>query len=161
MQISANMVVAIDYTLTNDKGEVIDSSEGREPLAYIQGIGNIIPGLENALAGKAQGDSLKVSVTPEEGYGERSDDLAQAVPKEMFEGADEMQVGMQFQTMTESGPQIVTVVSIDDEHVTVDGNHPLAGENLHFDVTIVDIREASAEELEHGHVHGPEGHGDH
>ncbi len=158
MQISANMVVSIDYTLTDDKGEVIDSSEGRGPLAYIQGIGNIIPGLENALEGKAQGDSLKVSIAPEDGYGERSDDLTQAVPKEMFEGAEEMQVGMQFQTMTESGPQVVTVISIDDEHVTVDGNHPLAGENLNFDVTIVDIREASAEELEHGHVHGPEGH---
>jgi FKBP-type peptidyl-prolyl cis-trans isomerase SlyD len=158
MQISANMVVSIDYTLTDDQGAVIDSSEGREPLAYIQGIGNIIPGLENALEGKAQGDSLKVSIAPEDGYGERSDELTQAVPKQMFEGNDEIQVGMQFQTMTDNGPQVVTVVDIDDENVTVDGNHPLAGENLNFDVTIVDIREATAEELEHGHVHGPEGH---
>jgi FKBP-type peptidyl-prolyl cis-trans isomerase SlyD len=158
MQISANMVVSIDYTLTDDQGSVIDSSEGRGPLAYIQGIGNIIPGLERALEGKAQGDSLKVSIAPEDGYGERRDDLSQAVPKQMFEGNDEIQVGMQFQTMTESGPQVVTVVEIDDENVTVDGNHPLAGENLNFDVTVVEIREASAEELEHGHVHGPEGH---
>ncbi len=158
MQISANMVVSIDYTLTDDQGAVIDSSEGRGPLAYIQGIGNIIPGLENALEGKAQGDSLKVSIAPQDGYGERNDELTQAVPKQMFEGNDEIQVGMQFQTMTESGPQVVTVVEIDDENVTVDGNHPLAGENLNFDVTIVDIREATAEELEHGHVHGPEGH---
>ncbi len=158
MQISANMVVSIDYTLTDDQGTVIDSSEGRGPLAYIQGIGNIIPGLERALEGKSQGDSLKVSIAPEDGYGERSDDLTQAVPKQMFEGNDEIQVGMQFQTMTEHGPQVVTVVAVDDEHVTVDGNHPLAGENLNFDVTVVDIREASAEELEHGHVHGPEGH---
>ena len=158
MQISANMVVSIDYTLTDDQGTVIDSSEGRGPLAYIQGIGNIIPGLERALEGKAKGDSLKVSVAPEDGYGERSDDLTQAVPKQMFEGAEEIQVGMQFQTMSEHGPQVVTVVAIDDEHVTVDANHPLAGENLNFDVTVVDIREASAEELEHGHVHGPGGH---
>lgn len=158
MQISANMVVSIDYTLTDDQGAVIDSSDGREPLAFIQGIGNIIPGLERALEGKAQGDSLKVSIAPEDAYGERSDDLTQAVPKEMFEGADEIEVGSQFQTMSETGPQVVTVVAVDDAHVTVDSNHPLAGENLHFDVTIIEIRDASAEELEHGHVHGPEGH---
>jgi FKBP-type peptidyl-prolyl cis-trans isomerase SlyD len=158
MQISANKVVSIDYTLTDDQGTVIDSSEGRGPLAYIQGIGNIIPGLERALEGKAEGDSLKVSIAPEDGYGERRDDLTQAVPKQMFEGNDEIQVGMQFQTMSEHGPQVVTVVAVDDEHVTVDGNHPLAGENLNFDVTVVGIREASSEELEHGHVHGPEGH---
>ncbi|MEN8169141.1 MAG: peptidylprolyl isomerase [Pseudomonadota bacterium] len=158
MQISANMVVSIDYTLTDDQGAVIDSSEGRAPLAYIQGIGNIIPGLENALEGKAQGDSLKVSIAPADGYGERSDDLTQQVPKEMFEGADEIEVGSQFQTMSETGPQVVTVVAVNDEHITVDANHPLAGENLNFDVTIIEIREASAEELEHGHVHGPEGH---
>jgi FKBP-type peptidyl-prolyl cis-trans isomerase SlyD len=152
------MVVSIDYTLTDDQGSVIDSSEGRGPLDYIQGIGNIIPGLENALEGKAKGDSLQVKISPEEGYGERRDDLTQAVPKQMFEGAEEVTVGMQFQTMTEGGPQVVTVVAVDDENVTVDGNHPLAGENLNFDVTVVDIREASTEELEHGHVHGPEGH---
>jgi FKBP-type peptidyl-prolyl cis-trans isomerase SlyD len=158
MQISANMVVSIDYTLTDDQGTVIDSSEGRDPLAYIQGIGNIIPGLERALEGKAKGDSLKVSIAPKDGYGERSDELTQKVPKEMFEGDNEIEVGMQFQTMSEMGPQIVTVVAVDNEHVTVDANHPLAGENLNFDVTVVDIREASSEELEHGHVHGPEGH---
>jgi FKBP-type peptidyl-prolyl cis-trans isomerase SlyD len=158
MQILANMVVSIDYTLTDDQGAVIDSSEGRDPLAYIQGTGNIIPGLERALEGKAKGDSLKVSVEPKDGYGERSDELTQQVPKEMFEGDNEIEVGMQFQTMSEYGPQVVTVVAVDDKHVTVDANHPLAGENLHFDVTIVDIREASSEELEHGHVHGPEGH---
>ncbi|MDH5784831.1 MAG: peptidylprolyl isomerase [Chromatiales bacterium] len=158
MQISANMVVSIDYTLTDDQGTVIDSSEGRGPLAYLHGCNNIIPGLENALEGKSTGDSLQVKVLPAEGYGERSDDLTQAVPKEMFEESDSIQVGMQFQTMTDSGPQVVTVIAIDDEHVTVDGNHPLAGENLNFDVTIVEIRQASAEEIEHGHVHGPDGH---
>ena len=158
MQITADMVVSIDYTLTDDQGTVIDSSEGRGPLAYLHGKNNIIPGLENALEGKSKGDSLQVKVSPAEGYGERSDELTQEIPKQMFEGNDDIQVGMQFQTMTESGPQVVTVTKVDEETVTVDGNHPLAGENLNFDVTIVDIREASAEELDHGHVHGPEGH---
>lgn len=158
MQITADMVVSIDYTLTDDQGTVIDSSEGRGPLAYLHGKNNIIPGLENALEGKGKGDSLQVKVSPEEGYGERSDELTQDIPKQMFEGNDDIQVGMQFQTMTESGPQVVTVTKVEEETVTVDGNHPLAGENLNFDVTIVDIREASAEELDHGHVHGPEGH---
>ena len=158
MQISANMVVSIDYTLTDDQGTVIDSSEGRGPLAYLHGMNNIIPGLENALEGKSKGDSLQVKVSPEEGYGERSEELTQAIPKQMFEGNDDIQVGMQFQTMTEQGPHVVTVTQIDDDTITVDGNHPLAGENLNFDVTVVDIREATAEELDHGHVHGPEGH---
>lgn len=158
MQISANKVVSIDYTLTNSEGAVIDSSEGRGPLAYLQGHGNIIPGLENALEGKSVGDSLNVTIEPKDGYGERDDTLTQAVPRQMFENADEIQVGMQFQTMTEQGPHIVTVISVDDENVTVDANHPLAGETLNFDVSVVEIREATAEELEHGHVHGPEGH---
>lgn len=158
MQISANKVVSIDYTLTNNEGAVIDSSEGRGPLAYLQGHSNIIPGLENALEGKSAGDTLNVTVEPKEGYGERDDNLTQAVPRQMFENADEIQIGMQFQTMTEQGPHIVTVVSIDDENVTVDANHPLAGQTLNFDVKVVEVRDASAEEVEHGHVHDPEGH---
>lgn len=156
MQISANKVVSIEYTLTNDQGDVIDSSVGREPLDYLQGHGNIIPGLESALEGKAAGDSLKVNIAPADGYGERDDALTQAVPRQMFENADEVQVGMQFQTMSEHGPHVVTVVSMDAENVTVDANHPLAGENLNFDVTVVSVREASPEELDHGHVHGPD-----
>ena len=156
MQISANKVVSIEYTLTNDQGDVIDTSSGRAPLDYLQGHGNIIPGLENALEGKTAGDSLKVSIAPADGYGERDDALTQAVPRQMFENADEVQVGMQFQTMSEHGPHVVTVVSVDAENVTVDANHPLAGENLNFDVTVVSVRDASAEELDHGHVHGPD-----
>lgn len=161
MQISANKVVSIDYTLTNSEGAVIDSSEGRGPLAYLQGHSNIIPGLETALEGKNIGDALQVTVAPADGYGERDDSLTQAVPRNMFENADEIQVGMQFQTQTEQGPHIVTVISTDDENVTVDANHPLAGQTLNFDVKVVEVRDASPEELEHGHVHGPEGHEEH
>ncbi len=157
MQISANKVVSIDYTLTNDQGDVIDTSNGRGPLAYLQGYGNIIPGLETALEGKSAGEAVQVTVAPAEGYGERDDALTQAVPRQMFENADEVQIGMQFQTMTEQGPHVVTVVNVDDENVTVDANHPLAGQTLNFDVSIIEVRDASEEELEHGHVHGPEG----
>jgi FKBP-type peptidyl-prolyl cis-trans isomerase SlyD len=154
MQISADKVVSIDYTLTNNEGAVIDSSEGRGPLAYLQGHSNIIPGLEKELEGKSAGDSLQVTVEPQEGYGERDDNLTQAVPRQMFENADEIQIGMQFQTMTEQGPHIVTVIGIDEENVTVDANHPLAGQTLNFDVSVVEVRDATTEELEHGHVHG-------
>lgn len=161
MQISANKVVSIDYKLTNNEGSVIDSSEGRGPLAYLQGHSNIIPGLENALEGKGVGDNLSVTVDPKEGYGERDDSLTQAVPRKMFENADEIQIGMQFQTQTEQGPHIVTVVAVDDENVTVDANHPLAGQTLNFDVSVVEVRDATAEEMEHGHVHGPDEEHDH
>ena len=159
MQVAANKVVSIDYTLTNAQGELIDSSSGRGPMAYLQGHQNIIPGLESALEGKIAGESLKVTVAPEEAYGHRDDALRQAVPRKMFEDADNVTMGMQFQTMSEQGgTQIVTVTGVDSEHVTVDANHPLAGETLTFDVTVVDVRDASEEEQAHGHVHGPEGH---
>lgn len=158
MQVATHKVVIIDYTLTDDQGNVIDSSKGGEPMAYIQGMNNIIPGLENALAGKQAGDSLQVSVAPDEGYGERNDAMQQEVPREMFDGADEIQVGMQFHASNGDDMHVVTVVGVTDTHITVDGNHPLAGQTLNFDVTIVDVRDASAEEMEHGHVHGPGGH---
>lgn len=157
MQISKHKVVSIDYTLTGDDGAVIDTSDGREPLAFIQGAGNIIPGLESALEGRGKGDELQVKIAPDQGYGERVDSLRQEVPKDRFE-ADSVEVGMQFHAHTDSGPLLVTVVDVDDENVTVDGNHPLAGVNLNFDVTVVDVRDATAEELDHGHVHGPGGH---
>mgnify|MGYP000568947983 CR=1 FL=1 len=158
MQVANHKVVTIDYTLTDDQGAVIDTSKGGEPLAYIHGMNNIIPGLENALAGKQAGDSLTVSVQPGEGYGERNDAMQQDVPREMFDGADDIQVGMQFHASDGDRTHVVTVVGMSDTHITVDGNHPLAGQTLNFDVTIVDVRDATAEEMEHGHVHGPGGH---
>lgn len=159
MQVAKHKVVIIDYTLTDDQGAVIDSSKGGEPLAYIQGMNNIIPGLENALAGKQAGDTLQVSVPPSEGYGERNDAMQQEVPRDMFDTSEQIQVGMQFHASDgDNNMHVVTVVGVTDTHVTVDGNHPLAGVALTFDVTIVDVRDATAEEMEHGHVHGPGGH---
>jgi len=159
MLITRNKVVRIDYTLSADDQQIIDSSEGGEPLSYLHGGGNIIPGLEAALEGKRAGESLSVRIAAAEAYGERDDDLVQSVPREMFEDSDAIQVGMQFQSGDPDGnTRVVTVVGTDADSVTVDGNHPLAGVPLNFAVTIVEVRDASSEELAHGHVHGPGGH---
>jgi len=162
MLIAQDKVVLIHYTLKNDSGEVIDSSSGGDPLAYIHGQGNIIPGLEKALEGKQSGDKLNVRVEPSDGYGERDDGLVQQVPRRAFGGAPNVQPGMQFHAQTSQGQtRVVTVTRIQGDMVTVDGNHPLAGENLHFDVEVTEVRDATEEELEHGHVHGPGGHHHH
>ena len=158
MQIADKTVVAIDYVLKNDEGEIIDSSEGKQPLSYLHGAGGIIPGLERELTGKQVGDELQVAVSPADGYGVRNDSLKQEVPREQFQGIDDLSVGMQFQADSSAGPVVVTVVEISDSTITVDGNHPLAGVNLNFSVTVRDIREATEEELQHGHAHGPGGH---
>lgn len=153
MQIAKNAVVAIDYTLTDAEGQVLDSSEGRGPLSYLHGAGNIIPGLERALEGKAEGEKVQVEVPPEEGYGQRDDNLIQKVPKKLFAETAEPEPGMQFQAQSPQGTQLLTVVEVEDEQVTVDANHPLAGKKLNFDVAVVNVREATDDELEHGHVH--------
>lgn len=158
MQIAKDKVVSIDYTLTDDEGTVLDSSQGREPLAYLHGAGNIIPGLESGLEGRSAGEQLQVKVAPADGYGERSDEAVQRVPRQLFEGVDEIQPGMQFHAESASGVQVVTVKAVEDDAVVIDVNHPLAGVTLNFDVKIVEVRDASAEELEHGHVHGAGGH---
>lgn len=157
MNIADKLVASIHYTLTNDEGEVIDSSAGHAPLDYIQGLGNIIPGLENALNGKAVGDKLQVVVEPIDGYGEYNAELVQELPRTMFEGVDTIEVGMAFQAQTAAGMQVVEVKEVDEETVTIDGNHQLAGQRLHFDVEVVAIREASEDELSHGHVHAAGG----
>ncbi|MDM7856884.1 FKBP-type peptidyl-prolyl cis-trans isomerase [Thiopseudomonas acetoxidans] len=159
MLIADNTVVAIDYTLRNDEGEVLDSSEGVQPLVYLHGAANIIPGLEQALVGKKVGDALSVIVEPEQAYGEYITELVATLSRSMFEGVEELQVGMQFHASApDGGMQIVTIRDIEGDDVTVDGNHPLAGQRLSFEVEVKDVREASAEEIEHGHAHGEGGH---
>lgn len=162
MQIADKAVVAIDYTLRNDEGEVLDSSEGAQPLAYLHGAANIIPVLEQALLGKKAGDELEVSVEPEDAYGEFSLELVATLERSMFEGVEELLPGMQFHASApDGGMQVVTVRDVDGDQVTVDGNHPLAGQRLHFKVKVVSVREATAEELDHGHAHGEGGHHHH
>lgn len=158
MQITQDAVVSIHYTLTNDKGETLDSSAGGEPLAYLHGNGNLIPGLENALNGKQAGDKLSLKIAPADGYGEYNKALVQRVPRRSFRGVSDMRVGMQFQVQSDTGPRSVTVTQVAGDRVTVDGNHALAGQNLNFEVEVTEVRAATAEELSHGHVHGPGGH---
>lgn len=158
MEIAEQRVVLMHYTLTNDQGEVLDSSRGNEPLAYLQGAGNIIPGLENALLGKRAGDKLQVKVAPAQGYGERNPELVQQVPRRAFQGIKDIQPGMSFTAQGANGPARVLVTRVAGDMVTVDGNHPLAGESLNFDVEITEVRAATAEEMAHGHVHGVGGH---
>ena len=158
LEISADRVVTIHYTLKDDGGAVIDSSAGGEPLAYIQGHGNLVIGLEKALEGKQDGSQVAVSVDPAEGYGKHDPALIQRVPKRTLQGAGAIKKGMQFQGRTDEGMRVFTVAAVVGDMVTLDGNHPLADKTLHFDVTVVSVREATAEELEHGHVHGAGGH---
>ena len=157
MQVAKDRIVQIDYTLTGDDGQVLDTSKGREPLAYLHGAGNIIPGLESALEGKSTGEQLNVSVAPDQAYGQRSEQMVQAVPRSAFQGVQDLRPGMQFQANTPVGPRVITVVGVQGDQVTVDANHPLAGQTLNFDVRIVDVRDATEEELSHGHAHGSGG----
>jgi len=158
MQVESQKVVILNYTLTVNEGNVIDQSTDSS-FAYLHGANNIIPGLENALHGKKAGDEMNVSVSPQEGYGERDDTKTQSVPKEMFPEDAEIEPGMQFHAQGPNGEAIVVnVTSVEDDAVTVDGNHPLAGVHLNFAVEIIEVRDASQEEIEHGHVHGPGGH---
>ncbi len=159
MQIAKDKIVAFEYTLTDADGNVIDKSEGRGPMAYLHGRGGIIPGLEEALTGQEAGAELKVVVTPDKGYGERNDGLLNRVPKEAFKGELEFELGLQFPVQDQQGNQrLVTIVHIEDDAIVLDANHPLAGVDLTFDVKIVEVRDATAEELEHGHSHGEGGH---
>ncbi|BBB25884.1 FKBP-type peptidyl-prolyl cis-trans isomerase [Amphritea japonica] len=158
MQIADNKIVLIHYTLTNLDDEVMDSSDGGEPLAYLHGKGNIVPGLEKELLGKQAGDKVNVEVSPEEGYGELNEELIQEVDRAAFEGVEAIEVGMRFMAQTAWGQQPVVVTAVTEESVIVDGNHPLADQTLKFDVEVVEVRDASEEELEHGHAHGAGGH---
>ena len=158
MQISENSVVNIHYTLTNDAGDVLDTSDGREALMYLHGHHQIIPGLEAALLGKQAGDALNVTIAPEDAYGPRVDEALQQVPREVFGNIPDLTVGMQLHGESPEGPMAVVVTAIADDFVTVDANHPLAGQTLHFAVKIESVRQATVEELDHGHAHGGDGH---
>jgi FKBP-type peptidyl-prolyl cis-trans isomerase SlyD len=151
--IAAKKVVSIHYTLKNGDGEMLDSSDGSDPLVYLHGAGNIVEGLEKALDGKAVGDKVIAVVPPAEGYGERSGPGPQPVPREAFTGVD-VRTGMAIMAEDEGGAGIpLWVVAVESDRIMVDGNHPLAGETLHFDVEVVDVRDATTQELDHGHVH--------
>ena len=154
MEITKNKVASIHYTLRDDEGTVIDSSEGRDPLLYLHGAGNLIPGMEEGLEGKSEGEKFNIQIDPEKGYGEKDENLVQKVPRSAF-GDQEVKPGMRFST-NQGG--VVTVTDVGLESVTVDGNHPLAGVPLNFDVEVVLVRNATEDEISHGHVHGAGGH---
>lgn len=158
MQIAANTVAAFHYTLTDDEGKVVDSSAGGEPLTYLHGKGQIVPGLEKQMEGKGVGDKFTAHVAAADGYGEYDPEMAQVVPRSAFQGIDDIQPGMQFQANGPQGVFNVMVTKVDGDEVHVDANHPLAGKALHFAIEVTDVRAASDEELAHGHVHGAGGH---
>lgn len=153
LMIGKNSVVAINYTLTNDAGEVMDSSEGGAPLTYLHGAHNLIAGLEKELEGKTAGAKFNATIAPEDGYGESDPAMIQTLPREMFRGVDNIEVGMGFTAQGPQGQQHIVVTAVSGDEVTVDGNHPMAGKTLHFAVEVVSVREATAEEIDHGHVH--------
>lgn len=154
MEIRENCVVSIHYTLTNGAGDQLDSSAGQDPFTYLHGARGIIPGLERALEGKSPGDAFQVTIPPAEAYGEVNEGLIQSIPREAFAGIDNLEPGMQFQTRDPNGQTLnITIREVAEDSVRIDANHPLAGQALHFDVSITGVREATEEELEHGHVH--------
>ncbi|MGE5608478.1 MAG: FKBP-type peptidyl-prolyl cis-trans isomerase [Bacillota bacterium] len=155
MKIRKHTVATIEYTVTDEQGQVLDTSRGRGPWAYLHGVGGIIPGMEQALEGKDTGESIKVTLPPEKAYGPKNPELIQAIPRKNFSGVDSIQVGMKFRAQTEAGARIVTVTDVNDQTVTVDANHPLAGATLMIEATVLDVREATEEEINHTHVcHG-------
>lgn len=158
MTIGQDSVVTLHYTLKDDAGQVIDQSAPGEPLAYLHGHGNLVPGLERELAGKSVGAKFSVTVQPAEGYGEYDKALVQQVPRRSLQGISNVKVGLQLQAQTPEGVRIFTVTRLVSDMVTLDGNHELAGKALHFDVEIAEVRPATEEELAHGHVHGAGGH---
>jgi FKBP-type peptidyl-prolyl cis-trans isomerase SlyD len=158
MIIAKNTIVTINYTLTDESGSMIESSEGQEPFSYLHGIGNVIPGLEVSLEGKSAGEAVRVTIPPEDAYGEWDEGKILEIPKDQFSGVDEIKAGMQFSVHSSAGEQIVTVSKVEGDKVMVDANHPLAGKTLNFDVKVVEVRNATEDEIQHGHAHGPNGH---
>lgn len=155
MQIAENSVVTMTYTLTNEQGDVLDQADTSHPFVYLHGASNIIGGLEKALTGKQANDSMKVTIAPEDAYGVRDERMTQQIPREMFGEipADKLVPGAQFQAQTNGGIEIITIAAVDGDTITIDANHPLAGVALTFDLTVLDVRAATEEEVAHGHVH--------
>jgi FKBP-type peptidyl-prolyl cis-trans isomerase SlyD len=158
MTITTGSVVLFDYTLTDDEKDIIDSSKDGGPLAYLHGEGQIVKGLEKAMEGRKAGDSFSITVSPEEAYGLPDPEKIAVVTADQIEGGEDLEEGMQLEASNDEGEQIVVVSKIEGNKVTLDGNHPLAGMTLHFDIAIREVRQATAEEIAHGHVHGPGGH---
>lgn len=158
MKIADETVVSFHFTLKNDKGKQLETSEGNEPLVYLHGSSAIVPGLEEALEGRSKGDKFQVTLPPEKAYGERDERLVQTVPRNQFPQDQDLKVGMQFQVNSQGGPMLLTVMGVTSDNVTVDGNPELAGQSLRFDIEVTDVRKATEEELTHGHAHGPGGH---
>ena len=154
MKITANKVASIHYTLKDKNGELIDTSDGKPPLAYIHGVGNLIPGMEKALDGKSVGDQLSLVIDPAEAYGIRDEELVQVVPIENFPDRNHVKAGMRFVARSPEGSRQAVILLVEGENVTVDFNHPLADVELHFSVEVMDVREATEDELGHGHIHG-------
>lgn len=153
MKIAKNVVPSIAYQVRTQDGVLVDEAPANQPLEYLHGHNNLVPGLEKALEGKAVGEKFEVRIQPEEGYGEYNDNMVQRVPKEVFQGVEELEVGMRFIADTDIGPLPVVITEIDGDEVVVDGNHMLAGQELHFVVEVVGTREATLEEIAHGHIH--------
>lgn len=157
--IKEGCVVGLAYTLTNDKGEELDKADMNEPFSYLHGVGQIVPGLEEALEGLLVGAKKKVKVSPEDGYGIVEEQLRTSATRAQFPDDADLHVGMRFAADVGGGQPIVfTVTQLDGDNISLDGNHPLAGETLNFDVEVLSVREATAEEKSHGHAHGPDGH---
>lgn len=157
MSIEQNKVVSFHYTLSNADGDTIESSQGRDPMVYLHGAGNIIPGLEKEMAGKEAGDTFNVTVQPAEAYGERSQSKLQRVPAKAFPNGNKVRPGQVVRLQTKQGPIQAIVVKVGRFNIDIDANHPMAGQVLTFDVEILDVRDATAEEIAHRHVHGPGG----
>jgi len=153
MKIAKNNVVVMHYAVSDSEGTLIDSSYEDKPMAIIQGVGYLIPGLDDALIDHQAGDKFEVAVACDQAYGERHDDYVQTVPREVLAGVEDLALGTQLRATTDDGEQTVIVIDVQDDVITVDGNHPLSGLDLSFDVEVIEVREATAEELEHGHVH--------
>jgi len=158
LKISKYKAVNVHYSLSNNEGEVLDSSEGGEPLSFIHGIGALLPSLERSLEGKPVGEKIIISIEPEDAYGLRDESLVHTVTRDAFSGVDKLEVGMCFQSSGGQEPEGIIISRINGDQITVDSNHPLAGVVLNFDIDILSVRDATEEELKHGHIHGPDGH---